>query len=94
MGANRGEGGRRCVKKQPELADASDYLNDERLTNTVIDCLGGMEVISVICQTVFSGACKAAKRVRGSGTPKMTYIYCSGMIHYQTILNPFPHTLM
>ena len=74
------------LKKQTQLADASDYLNDERLTNAVIDCLGGMEVISVICQTVFSGACEAAKRVRDSGIPKMTYIYCSGMIVLRTIL--------
>ena len=46
-------------------------------SHVVIDCIGGME-IKVLSQTIFNGASEAAKKARGTASPKITYIYCSG----------------
>ncbi|OCB91467.1 NAD-binding protein [Sanghuangporus baumii] len=64
----------------PVIADPSkgeEWASIAEKADVVIDCIGGMD-IKTISQYAFEVSLEAAKKVRGTSAPRLTYIYCSG----------------
>ncbi|KAL5525327.1 hypothetical protein ACEPAF_9197 [Sanghuangporus sanghuang] len=64
----------------PVIADPSkgeEWASIVEKADVVIDCIGGMD-IKTISQYAFEVSLEAAKKVRGTSAPRLTYIYCSG----------------